>query len=157
MPHCGIQSRFSTNCMPALPSSQPRSKPRERTKTAAEENNPQPLASVSLPRGRKASTIAATIGSQRMVLRSGISALLTEKCDEDDHADEEHQRVVANVAGLEEAQHISESADDKSEQRGDAVDHGVDALPEEARDRRQRTDHDLAVELIDVPLVLERA
>src|SRR5688572_8536535 len=185
IPNCGIQRMLSSNCMPALPSSQPRSRPRERTKTAAAEKSPQPLAMVSVARGMKASTIAARIGSQRMVESNGINRprchsvvvgcqlsvvrevspeaktrgqpttenrqlFSCEKCDEHDDPDKKHQRVIADIASLEEPHDVAESSDDIAEHRGQTVDHGVDALPEETRDRGQRTDDDQRVQLIDV-------
>src|SRR5436190_23064514 len=170
--------------MPARPSSHPRRRPREMMKTAVETKSPHPLIAVCARFGKKASTIAAATGAQISVLKIGINILelgcavaQSRSCaagfsprnretarlrnrnsrkhrQEHDHADEEHQRVVTNVSGLEEAQHFSESADDESEHRGDAVDDRVDSLPEESRQRGQRTHDDRGGPLADVPLVL---
>src|SRR5207248_4592104 len=88
------------------------------------------------------------------------SSDLTSSCEypyEDDHPHEEHQRVVADIAGLEEAQQVADEGDEVRAEREDAVDGEVDAAPEELRDLLQRPDDDRLVQLVDVPLVLQRA
>src|SRR5687767_6086022 len=142
MPHCGIQSMLSTNWNPAFASSQVRSTPREMTKVASETARPNTLTAPVAARGKKASTIAPAIGNQRKVLSNGIKVprYSHNESDEHHHADEEHQRVVADVAGLEEAHDLAEAADDVAEHGREAVDDGVDALPEESRECGQRTD-----------------
>src|SRR6185436_9821628 len=72
------------------------------------------------------------------------------------HAGEEHQRVVAHVAGLHESEEVAEGVDRVAEERQRAVDQSVDAAPEERRDPLQRPHHGHVVHLVDVPLVLER-
>src|ERR1043165_8985778 len=72
------------------------------------------------------------------------------------HSRKKHQRVVAHVAGLQEAQQIAGGVDCVAEEREGAVDDRVDAAPEEDRDPLQRPHDGDVVDLIDIPLVLER-
>src|SRR6266498_4031514 len=76
---------------------------------------------------------------------------------EDHHPREEHQRVVADVAGLQEAKQRAEGLDEVAEESEEAVDHGVDAAPEEYGEPLQRPHHGEVVHFVDVPLVLDRA
>src|SRR5687767_6422692 len=98
--------------------------------------------------------IAAAIGSHNTLLRIGISCSPNDP-HEDDDADEEHQRVVAYVASLEEAQEITEAAHDESDHRGDPIDDRVHDLPQEPGTDLQRSDDRASVELVDVVLVLD--
>src|SRR6266508_6244402 len=75
---------------------------------------------------------------------------------EDDHSQEEPERVVAHVAGLEKSQQIADPLDDVADEREQPVDQVVDAAPQELRGALERCHHSLAVELVDVILVLER-
>src|SRR5256885_708221 len=131
MPHCGIQVRISTSCSPAMPSWNPLTMPSEATNVASEASSPMPLIAPVAFLGKKTSRIAAAIGNQRVTdrtfignhrrgarqrarnssarreLRTRCRAPLREYPYEDDDPHEEHQRVIAHVTGLEEAQQVA--------------------------------------------------
>src|SRR4029077_16325002 len=129
----------------------------EMMNVASEMNRPRVLIVFAAERGKNASTNAAAIGSQMMVLstwvmpstaasllgaslapRSGervAEVRVRGSCEdpyENDHSQEEHQRVVAHVARLYEAQQIADRSDDVAAQRQDPVNECVDTLPEES-------------------------
>src|SRR5436305_1966513 len=160
--------------------------PSEAAKVASEASRPTPLMAVAALRGKTSSTTAAAIGSQRVMertlfiashrrgarqrarrsrfgpeycpeYRARCRAPLREYPYEDDHPREEHQRVVADVAGLKEAQQVAGQSDGVRAEGEGAVDGLVDAPPEELGGLLQRADDDRLVQLVDVPLVLQRA
>src|SRR5437660_11859981 len=155
MPHWGIQVRISTSCSPATPSWNPLTMPSEAMNVASEASSPTPLIAPAAFFGKTTSSIAAAMGSQRVMERRlfmedwlavgrwplaemrrklngqqpTANGQLREYPYEDDDPHEKHQRVIAHVAGLEEAQQV---ADERDEIRGEgehAVDGEVDAAP----------------------------
>src|SRR5262249_42621026 len=76
---------------------------------------------------------------------------------EDDHSQKKHQRVIAHIAGLEEAQQIADCGHDVTDHRQQSVDESVDPAPEKLGELLQRRDDGPDVKLIDVPLVLHAA
>src|SRR5205807_4173675 len=158
----------------------------EATNVASDDSRPKPLMAFAAVFGKKAMITAAAMGSQRVMERmlviwppgsAGVppaaddARLATQRAgkmpafpgascehpNEHNHSQEKHQRVVADIAGLEEAQEVADRCDDVAEKREEAVDQGVDAAPEELREAFERTDDRRAVRLIDVPLVLHPA
>src|SRR3954467_8647553 len=75
MPHCGIHGQTSRNWNPAVPSAKPVASLMEMMKVAAEARKPMVLIAVVAERGNSASTTAATIGSQRMMLSRKLSII----------------------------------------------------------------------------------
>src|SRR4029079_1349333 len=126
-------------------------------KVSVDAKRPSPLIGPVADRGKNASTTAAISGNQRTVESKGINFLRSsENPYEHHHAEEEHQRVIAHVAGLEESKEIAESFDDVAEHRRDAVDDRVDDAPQEHGHPFEWPDDDRGVDLVDVVLVVER-
>src|SRR5579859_1981192 len=178
MPHCGIQLRDSTSWKPATPSWNCCRIVSEIANVASDVKRPIPLIAFTALFGMNARSTATATGSQmiqlktfvicsqfavrcaadrRAALRTANRERRTPSCKypyENDHSQEEHQRVVANVAGLEEAHEIAEERHDVSDERQAAVDERVDAAPQKLGKPLERPNNDGAVKLVDVPLVL---
>ena len=130
---------------------------REVTNVASETKRPRILIVFAAERGNSASKNAAAMGSQivqlrmwvigapHLALRATLSPLrgATDTRDhgagegshedpyEYDHSHKKHQRVVAYVARLQEAQQVAHRGDDVSAESENAVDQRIDAAPEE--------------------------
>src|SRR5207247_1011902 len=131
---------------------------REMTNVASETKRPRILIVFAAERGNSASKNAAAMGSQivqlRMwvmadaphpALRATLSPLRGARDTRDhgageasredpyeyDHSHKKHQRVVAHVARLQEAQQVAHRGDDVSAESENAVDQRIDAAPEE--------------------------
>src|SRR5947209_4629320 len=106
--------------------------PSERTNVASDAKRPMAFAAFAELRGTRRQMTAAAIGSQRMIDKRFMPCSPIdsgEDPDEDDDAAEEHQRVVAHVAGLEEAQQVADGSHHVADQREHAVDDGIYAFP----------------------------
>src|SRR5262245_4303801 len=115
----------------------------------SEVSSPIPLIALTAPRGTKARITATAIGSQMLQLSTCVicsqfavrgSQLTTANCSaayrdlrtssykypyEDDHSQKKHQRVIAHIAGLEEAQQIADCGHDVTDHRQQSVDESV--------------------------------
>ena len=132
----------------------------EMTNVASETKSPMILIVFAAERGNKASRNAAAMGSQivleRMCVMASPAVSLSsaraplaprsgervaegrvrgssrEDPYEYDHSHKKHQRVVAHVARLQEAQQIARRGDDVAAESENAIDHRIDAAPQES-------------------------
>src|SRR5512139_2796880 len=161
----GTQSIFSSNWKPALVASKRAHRSSEIRKVTTEVTRAtlrQLRSTASFGpltiRQNSAATSGRKVTSERMGQLVIVLPHEHEVGDEGGHADQHHEGVVVEVAGLEAHQNARHDLGARRDVVGtQAVDGGAIALlPEEAADPERRLDDDRVVDLVEVPLIVEK-
>src|SRR6476661_4318070 len=162
----GIQATFSSNWKPALVGSKWTHSSSDTTNVTSE------VISAALRQFRSTASFgpcttrqnsAPTSGRKVTTERIGQLAIALsheqhEVGDECRHADQHHEGVVVEVTALEAAEHAGDVLRARRQAVGaEAIDRGAVALlPEHPADRQRRLHEHRVVELVEVPLVVEK-